>query len=96
MKKPTASWVECNRDIPVKNNDSLNYCNDCTGPLCKGWNINHNKNNPTHFPNKVNTILVNPETLISFLLICNLCSNSLDNNLPYQLCSDCKQDFCMS
>ena len=28
VKKSTVNYVECNRDIPIKNNDSINYFND--------------------------------------------------------------------
>ena len=92
-QKPTVNCVECDKNIPVQNNDTINYCKDCDGNLCNNCNNNHNNKYPNHIKNNVK--VVNPEEENKDIPPqCKLCNDNLDSNKPVQHCSTCNGDLC--
>ena len=95
---PTVNCVECDKVIPVQNNEKINYCNDCIGGLCNECNNNHIINNPNHLIKQMNTILVKPsnEDKDNLKLNCDKCKQDITERIkqPIQNCSQCHSNLC--
>ena len=90
----------CNKNIPINNNDNINYCDDCGGNICKDCNKNHNKKYPIHKIKIVKYIYVNDDFIDEknekYLLKCANCKKDLKNkiNQPIQFCTQCNGNIC--
>ena len=99
LKTPNDKCINCNKKIPLKTNDILNYCNDCNGNLCDNCNKNHNLDYPKHskVPSKViilDKYLDNYNELPIYK--CIACDKKLksDLNEPFINCDKCNGNIC--
>ena len=101
LRTPNDKCSNCNKKINLKNNDLINFCNNCKGNLCDNCNKTHNKKYPEH-------VKVTPRVIIldkymdsddySKLPIykCISCDKNLKVNLnnPYIQCDKCHGNIC--
>ena len=91
--------IICNKNLSLKNNDEINYCNNCKGIVCENCEGNHKNKNPEHINIKPNTFLLNTKKdNVNKLPIykCIACDRNLkgDLNYPYINCDKCHGNIC--
>ena len=92
---PKLNCAVCDKNIPVKNNNYINYCNDCDGNLCNNCNNEHNNKYPDHAKNIARLYKVPVEESINVPVIkCDECNKNLDDKQPIQYCPECKENLC--
>ena len=93
---PKINCVLCDKNIPAKSKNIINYCKDCDGNLCNNCNNNHDYKYPNHIKNNVKIITMNPEEEGKDIpvLKCYLCKENLDDKQPIQYCYTCNGNLC--
>ena len=101
LRIPNDKCSNCHKKIYLKNNDIINYCNNCNGNLCSNCNNNHNKKYPDHSRVSPKVIILDKNMDVddySKLPIykCIACDKNLKINLnePYINCEKCHGNIC--
>ena len=97
LQIPNVNCMECDNNIPIRNNKNICYCYECDGNLCNECNNNHNNKYPYH--NKNNNIQIieinnNEENKDLSLFKCNQCNKILNEKQPIQNCNQCQLNLC--
>ena len=83
----------CKNSMPFTNNKSILHCYPCQKNLCNNCSNIHNKENPSHKANYLETYIKNND-VIEYPNKCIKCDKNIDNNLPLLNCLQCKGNLC--
>ena len=99
LKTPNDKCSNCNKRIIVRNNDIMNYCNNCNGNLCDNCSNSHNEDYPDHKKVKSRVRIINKD-LDDYdklpIYKCIACDKKLNNDLnePFVNCDKCHGNIC--